>query len=158
MSSCPVKGDVRQMNIMIDNALDSVYLLVTTVSSQWRILVEQRSTGYVWGHCIDTCHVTSRLANGGHESSNGEQEAGQQRTRRQSIKQMAVDRIANLRSRLAEGRRLLKSRSEAEMGGQARMECISSDISQNKWSVQQQTDQQTYVLAGQCSVDTNNAM
>ena len=150
MSCCYVKAEVRRMNIMIDNALDSVHLLVTTVSSQWRVLVEQRSTGYVWGQGHDTCHVSTRVANG-HESSGADPEGGQQRTRLQSIKQMSVDRIANLRSRLAEGRRLLKSRSEAELGGggQARLECISSDLSQRSWSVQKQTEQQTYVLAGQ---------
>ena len=54
MSTCMIKGSVKNMEIMVDSALDSVHLLVTTSLQQWRILVEQRCTGYVWG-CGDTC-------------------------------------------------------------------------------------------------------
>ena len=146
MSSCQVKGGVTGLDIMVDPALDNVHLLVTTHSSQWRILVEQRSTGYVWGGCEDTCPSiapVSRVA--GHETA--EESGAVQRTRLQSIKQMSVDRIANLRNKLAEGRRLLKSRSECEgvEGGQARLECVSSDLNSVTWSVQRDGTKQYYL-------------
>ena len=73
-----------------------------------------------------------------------------QRTRLQSIKQMSVDRIANLRHRLAEGRRMLKTRSEVDEAGpgSARVECVASDVASNSWSVQRDVSHQNYFLAG----------
>ena len=100
---------MKQFDIIVDPALDCVHLLVTTTCQQWRILVEQRSTGYVWG-CGDIGHMTRDVS----DTCDTEDTSAVQRTRLQSIKQMSVDRIAILRNRLAEGRRLLKSRSEAE--------------------------------------------
>ena len=139
------------MEVMVDPALDSVHLLVTTESQQWRILVEQRSTGYVWG-LEDTGPVSvprdTRVSNG-HDMC--DDTSAVQRTRLQSIKQMSVDRIANLRTRLAEGRRLLKSRSEAEMSGatsQTRVECVSSDLDSHVYSVQRDLNMQRYYLSG----------
>ena len=87
----------------MDSALDCVNLLVTTESQQWRVLVEQRSTGYVWGCAGDlaTCHVPPSpqptRVNG--HSIEGDDTGAVQRTRLQSIKQMSVDRITNLRNR-----------------------------------------------------------
>ena len=71
-----------------------------------------------------------------------------QRTRLQSIKQMSVDRIANLRNRLAEGRRLLKTRAEAGEGG-ARVELVTPDITTGPLlAVQTDTGSQRYFLSG----------
>ena len=71
-----------------------------------------------------------------------------QRTRLQSIKQMSVDRIANLRNRLAEGRRLLKTRAEAGEGG-ARVELVTPDITTGPLlAVQTDTGTQRYFLSG----------
>ena len=120
MSQCTVRGSVTRLEVMImimitmkimmimvqvmvDSALDCVNLLVTTETQQWRVMVEQRSTGYVWGCAGDlgTCHVApgpqSTRVNG-HEVTCDDTGAVQ-RTRLQSIKQMSVDRIANLRNR-----------------------------------------------------------
>ena len=94
-----VKGSVRQFDIIVDPALDCVHLLVTTSCQQWRILVEQRSTGFVWG-CGDTGQVTRDNS----DTCDQDDTCAVQRTRLQSIKQMSVDRIANLRNRLAEAR------------------------------------------------------
>ena len=103
MSHCLVKGSVSRLEVMVDSALDCVNLLVTTDTQQWRVLVEQRSTGYVWGCARDmgTCHVPpspqQTRANG--HSNEGDDTGAVQRTRLQSIKQMSVDRITNLRNR-----------------------------------------------------------
>ena len=71
-----------------------------------------------------------------------------QRTRLQSIKQMSVDRIANLRNRLAEGRRLLKTRAEAGEGG-ARVELVTPDTAAGPLlAVQTDTGSQRYFLSG----------
>ena len=142
-----VKGGVKQFDIIVDPALDCVHLLVTTTCQQWRILVEQRSTGYVWG-CGDIGHVTRDVS----DTCDTEDTSAVQRTRLQSIKQMSVDRIANLRNRLAEGRRLLKSRSEADetLGMfHAKIECVTQDVENNKLSVHKDIrNQQRYFLAG----------
>ena len=152
MSSCMIKGSVKNMEIMVDAALDSVHLLVTTSVQQWRILVEQRCTGYVWG-CGDTCGgppMSPRVSNGVSTCPDDGDTGAVQRTRLQSIKQMSVDRIANLRHRLAEGRRMLKTRSEVDEAGpgSARVECVASDVASSSWSVQRDVSHQNYFLAG----------
>ena len=103
MSHCLVKGAVSRLEVMVDSALDCVNLLVTTESQQWRVLIEQRSTGYVWGCAGDltTCHVPpspQQTRVNGH-CNEADDTGALQRTRLQSIKQMSVDRITNLRNR-----------------------------------------------------------
>ena len=94
---------MSRLEVMVDSALDCVNLLVTTESQQWRVLIEQRSTGYVWGCAGDltTCHVPpspQQTRVNGHNNE-ADDTGAVQRTRLQSIKQMSVDRITNLRNR-----------------------------------------------------------
>ena len=171
LSHCLVKGSVSRLEVMVDSALDCVNLLVTTESQQWRVLVEQRSTGFVWGCVGDlaTCHVPpspQQTRVNGHNTEASDDTGTVQRTRLQSIKQMSVDRITNLRNRsvslaepchhnkpcrLAEGRKMLKSRSECEeaLGGQAKVECVTSDTASSLLSVQTDTSGHRYFIAGQ---------
>ena len=109
-----------------------------------------RSQGYVWG-CQggDSCHapLPARAPDTAADTEVADTGAVQ-RTRLQSIKQMSVDRIANLRNRLAEGRRLLKTRAEAGEGG-ARVELVTPDITTGPLlAVQTDTGTQRYFLSG----------
>ena len=170
MASCQVQGAVARLEVMVDPALDCVHLLVTTHTQQYRVLVEQRSAtlgschmshvvttltvarsqGYVWG-CQggDSCHapLPARAPDTAADTEVADTGAVQ-RTRLQSIKQMSVDRIANLRNRLAEGRRLLKTRAEAGEGG-ARVELVTPDTAAGPLlAVQTDTGSQRYFLSG----------
>ena len=94
--------------------------------------------------------MSPRVSNGVNTCPDDGDTGAVQRTRLQSIKQMSVDRIANLRHRLAEGRRMLKTRSEVDEAGpgSARVECVASDVASNSWSVQRDVSHQNYFLAG----------
>jgi hypothetical protein len=90
----------------MDPAMDCVHLLISGKDTQWRLLVEQRSTGYVWGS--GDCEVVGRESRG--MAMEQEDQGVMQRSRLQGLKQMSVDKIANIRQRLAEGRRMLRTR------------------------------------------------
>ena len=85
LGTCQVEGEVERLEVIMDPAQDCVHLLVTTAQAQWRLLLEQRSLGWVWG---------------------GEGGAGAppSRGRLQGLAQLSVEAVAGLRARLAEGR------------------------------------------------------
>ena len=93
--------------------MDCVHLLISGQDTQWRLLLEQRSTGYVWG--AGECEGLGREPRGVVVDQRGvavdqEDQGVMQRSRLQGLKQMSVDKIANIRQRLAEGRRMLRTR------------------------------------------------
>ena len=45
-----MQGAVARLEVMVDPALDCVHLLVTTLTQQFRVLVEQRSATLGTGH------------------------------------------------------------------------------------------------------------
>ena len=105
-----VNGPIQQLEVLVDGAMDCVHAIISSADCQWRLLLEQRSTGYVWG------------GEGGEgaaflpclEAGQQQQEEGPTRRRLSGLRQMSVEKIANIRQRLAEGRRLLRTRSESE--------------------------------------------
>ena len=88
--------------------MDCAHVILSSTDTQWRVLVEQRSTGYVWSGegCTAEANFMPCLETAPEE--------GQTRRRLSGLKQMSVEKIANIRQRLAEGRRLLRTRSESE--------------------------------------------
>ena len=86
--------------------MDCVHLLISGKDTQWRLLLEQRSTGYVWGS--GECEGLGREVRG--VVVDQDDQGVMQRSRLQGLKQMSVDKIANIRQRLAEGRRMLRTR------------------------------------------------
>ena len=108
VGSCKVSGPVLQLEVVVDSAMDCVHVILSSKDTQWRVLVEQRSTGYVWSGegCTAEANFMPCLETAPEE--------GQTRRRLSGLKQMSVEKIANIRQRLAEGRRLLRTRSESE--------------------------------------------
>ena len=142
LSSTSITGPVRELEVMMDSALDSVHLVVSSTNQQWRVLIEQRSTGYTWG-CTDCPPSPPR-----HTSSAQDTEPGQ-RSRLQSIKQLSVDRIANLRHKLSEGRRMLRTRSETEdVTAHSRPEVLTGQFGNTWFTVHNDLQQHKYFLSG----------
>jgi len=74
-----------------------------------------------------------------------------QRSRLQGLKQMSVDKIANIRQRLAEGRRMLRTRSESdELGGgmMTKPECLTSQVGNTRIAVQRDIGRDRQFLSG----------
>ena len=144
VSSTSVPGEVTELQVMMDPALDSVRLVVSSSQEQWRVLVEQRSTGYTWG-CVDCPPSPPRQA------SIASQDSPEvvQRSRLQSIKQLSVDRIANLRHRLSEGRRMLRTRSETEdPAPHSRPESLTAQFGNTWFTVHSDLQPHKYILSG----------
>ena len=108
VGSCKVSGPILQLEVVVDSAMDCVNVIISSTDTQWRLLLEQRSTGYVWSGegCASEASFLPCLETAPEE--------GQTRRRLSGLKQMSVEKIANIRQRLAEGRRLLRTRSENE--------------------------------------------
>ena len=108
VGSCKVSGPILQLEVVVDSAMDCVHVILSSTDTQWRVLLEQRSTGYVWSGegCASEASFLPCLETAPEE--------GQTRRRLSGLKQMSVEKIANIRQRLAEGRRLLRTRSESE--------------------------------------------
>ena len=142
VSHTAVQGPVTGLQVMMDSALDSVHLLVSSRQEQWRVLVEQRSSGYTWG-CADCPPSPPRQA-----ASSQDNELGQ-RSRLQSIKQLSVDRIATLRHRLSEGRKMLRTRSETEdVVPHSRPESLAGQFGDTWFTVHSDLQQHKYILSG----------
>lgn len=91
-----------QLEVMTDTALDCSYLFVTSSGgTQWRLQLEQRSTGYIW------CSSTSAKTESEAKPSSSVLEY---RSRLSGLKQMSAAGLASLRQRLNEGRKLLDRR------------------------------------------------
>ena len=108
VGSCKVSGPILQLEVVVDSAMDCVHVILSSTDTQWRVLLEQRSTGYVWSGegCASEASFLPCLETAPEE--------GQTRRRLSGLKQMSVEKIANIRQRLAEGRRLLRTRSESD--------------------------------------------
>ena len=97
------------LETITDNAMDCTYLIVTAESRlQWRVLLEQRSTGYAW------CCSGERAATSGPSPPAAEEAAapvqGLSKSRLSGLKQISAAGLANLRQRISEGKRLLVER------------------------------------------------
>ncbi|PSN32070.1 hypothetical protein C0J52_16221 [Blattella germanica] len=103
-----VRAKVSMLHICQDNNLDSVFLL-------WKLLLEQRKTGYAWpidssGSAVKVVTSNSELSSSSHNSL--DLEYGNRnmphlpttRSRLQGLKQLSVEKLTNLRQRLAETR------------------------------------------------------
>ncbi|XP_021913956.1 uncharacterized protein LOC110827029 isoform X3 [Zootermopsis nevadensis] len=111
-----VRASVSVLHICQDNNLDSVFLLITSDNrSQWKLLLEQRATGYAWpidssGSAVKV--VTSNNEPNSSSNANGDLEYGNKscsylpttRSRLQGLKQFSVEKLTSLRQRLAETR------------------------------------------------------
>ena len=106
LGSNVVSSEVLHFDVVMDPAMDCVHLLISGKDTQWRLLLEQRSTGYVWGS--GECEGLGREVRG--VVVDQDDQGVMQRSRLQGLKQMSVDKIANIRQRLAEGRRMLRTR------------------------------------------------
>lgn len=102
---CNIASPVQSLNICQDNHLDSVTLLITNSSrQQWRLLLEQRSTAFLWspdcGNKIQTAveYAINGLTNGHLDESKSS------RSRLQGLKQLSVEKLASLKQKLAETR------------------------------------------------------
>ncbi|TRY75583.1 hypothetical protein TCAL_13348 [Tigriopus californicus] len=90
-----------QLEVMTDSALDCSYLFVTSSGgTQWRLKLEQRSTGYIW-----CCSSTTEA-----EAEPKPSSVLEYRSRLSGLKQMSAAGLASLRQRLNEGRKLLDRR------------------------------------------------
>eukprot|EP00095_Tigriopus_kingsejongensis_P005381 maker-scaffold1024_size69702-snap-gene-0.11 protein:Tk05381 transcript:maker-scaffold1024_size69702-snap-gene-0.11-mRNA-1 annotation:"PREDICTED: uncharacterized protein LOC103572785" len=152
---------LTQLEVMTDTAMDCSYLFVTSVCGmQWRLLLEQRSTGYIW------CSVSSAKA----ESEATKPSSGglEYRSRLSGLKQMSAAGLASLRQRLSEGRKLLDRRvsnpstgngavvvaeEASELGGilnisHGRLEPLAAKIGDTRVCVQKSGRDQIEILAG----------
>ena len=81
-------------------------------------------------------------------ASSQDHELGQ-RSRLQSIKQLSVDRIATLRHRLSEGRKMLRTRSETEdVVPHSRPESLAGQFGDTWFTVHSDFQQHKYILSG----------
>ncbi|XP_066992544.2 uncharacterized protein ca [Anabrus simplex] len=110
-----IKSPITSLHICQDNSLDTVFLLITDDSrNQWKLLLEQRATGYTW-----PVENGSNNKGGGSSSldlsssqSSVDLEFGSRtashyptaRSRLQGLKQLSVEKLASLRQKLAETR------------------------------------------------------
>merc|ERR1719431_1328398 len=112
------------MHLYQDDAKDCHYIIFKCSENYLRLMVEQRSLGYTWSGGAaksSSSSSTNHTDTFSHQSSNhSDQEPFslpdivESRGRLSSIKQMSVGKIANLRNRIAEGRKLLRSKSESD--------------------------------------------
>ena len=128
----------------MDPAMDCVHLLISGKETQWRLLVEQRSTGYVWGS--GECDLVGRESRS--MTLDHEEQGVMQRSRLQGLKQMSVDKIANIRQRLAEGRRMLRTSEELANGGMTKPECLTSHVGNTRLAVQRDIGKDRQFLSG----------
>ena len=180
------------LDTITDNALDCTFLLITcgrlmsagpTASasnsqprtSQFRLLLEQRSTGFSWcegggiGGGVNNNDEENRApkdqddasSNASSTGSTGQQQQPQPRSRLSGLRQMSAAGFANLRQRLSEGRKMLDRRVstsstsveigveavEASGGHVVKPESLASKIGDTRVSVQR-TSGDLQILAG----------
>jgi len=83
--------------------------------------------------------------------ANIRQRLAEGRSRLQGLKQMSVDKIANIRQRLAEGRRMLRTRSESDELGNSLMtkpECLTNQVGNTRIAVQKDINHDRQFLSG----------
>ncbi|GLV44383.1 claret [Carabus blaptoides fortunei] len=102
---CAIANPVKSLHICQDNSLDTVTLLITnSIAQQWRLLLEQRSNGFVWSpDCGNKIQTTVEYAING--LTNGHlDESKTSRSRLQGLKQLSVEKLTSLKQKLAETR------------------------------------------------------
>jgi hypothetical protein len=118
-----------RLETITDNALDCTYLLLTADNrDQWRLLLEQRSTGYTWGVSIAARAPPSGVSSNAEGQSStkvgSEEVQGLSRSRLSGLKQISVAGLANLRQRISDGKRLMLDGRKG--GGGASSTCSNS--------------------------------
>lgn len=166
VTSCKVSSrPVIKLESVVDNALDCTYVFITSADgSQYRQLLEQRSSGYVWGGSFVPIQAQSREKT---PRTTSEESLAAPRSRLSGLRQLSAVGLANLRSKLSEGRKMLdrkmsssvssvaSSNSNLDTGAdnpdsvdvQRGPQDISSRIGDTKISVQR-NQSGTQVLAG----------
>ncbi|CAG9862070.1 unnamed protein product [Phyllotreta striolata] len=86
IGSCSITEGVKDFDICHDNNLDVSLLINGTSGQQWRLVLEQHLTGYLWP---PEAHV---------------QADDSTRSRLYNLKQLGVDKLASLKQRLTESR------------------------------------------------------
>lgn len=101
-----VKGNISSLHIWQDHALDVVSLLITSqIHQQWRLILEQRTNGYVYPlESGKSFHRSNPLL----YSSGGLNEEAKNfpttRSRLQGLKQLSAEKLARLKQKVAEHR------------------------------------------------------
>ncbi|XP_023343350.1 uncharacterized protein LOC111712841 [Eurytemora carolleeae] len=115
---------IESLQVYKDDPLDCIYLIIKTKVKFYRLLVDQKSIGYSWTGST-SCDPPSTPT-----QENPLPDIIESRGRLSGLKQMSVEKITNLRNRLAEGRKLLRSKSECEdiFGSSSRPICITPQI------------------------------
>ncbi|XP_012265195.2 uncharacterized protein LOC105691366 isoform X1 [Athalia rosae] len=101
-----VKGNVSSLHICQDNSLDVVSLLITSqIHQQWRLILEQRTNGYVFP--LDSgksFHRSNPLLYSTGALNDEAKNFPTTRSRLQGLKQLSVEKLAILKQKLAETR------------------------------------------------------
>lgn len=117
-----VKGNVSSLHICQDNSLDVVSLLITSqIHQQWRLILEQRTNGYVYP--LDSgksFHRSNPLLYSSGALNDEPRNLPTARSRLQGLKQLSVEKLAILKQKLAE------TRSRSLTGPSARRDSSSS--------------------------------
>ncbi|CAL4106537.1 unnamed protein product, partial [Meganyctiphanes norvegica] len=109
---------VRELHLCRDNSMDTVFLLITGPEDrQWRLVLEQRSTQYLF----PLEHISPEWA---HNDSSGESFHGHgshpspaPRSRLLGLKQMSVEKLQMLKQRLSEAKTGTRRRPQTENKG-----------------------------------------
>lgn len=112
LGSCSITESVKGLNICHDNNLETVSLLINGVSGQqWRLILEQHSTGYLWPPEAYT------------------QSEDSTRSRLYNLKQLGVDKFASLKQRLTEARGSRRDSQSDSTSECSHTESVSSNAS-----------------------------
>ncbi|XP_028138515.1 uncharacterized protein LOC114332924 [Diabrotica virgifera virgifera] len=112
LGSCTIGEIVDSLNICHDNNLEIISLLINGASGQqWRLVLEQHSTGYLWPPEAYT------------------QTEDSTRSRLYSLKQLGVDKLASLRQRLTEARGSRRDSNSDSASESSHTESVNSNTS-----------------------------
>ncbi|XP_057652123.1 uncharacterized protein LOC130891409 isoform X2 [Diorhabda carinulata] len=112
LGSCNISEAVEALNICHENNSETICLLINGVSGQqWRLILEQRSTGYLWPPEAHT------------------QTEDSTRSRLYSLKQLGVDKLASLKQRLTEARGVRRDSNSDTASESSNTESVTSSQS-----------------------------
>lgn len=102
-----VRDSITGLHMCQDNSLDVIFLLITCINhSQWKLLLEQRTTGYTWP--VDSAsHAKPYSSSSQSPSTAAESDANGKslpRSRLQGLKQLSVEKLTSIRNKLVETR------------------------------------------------------
>ncbi|XP_047106229.1 uncharacterized protein LOC124775441 [Schistocerca piceifrons] len=102
-----VRDAITELHMCQDNSLDVIFLLITCINhSQWKLLLEQRTTGYTWP--VDSAsHAKPYSTSSQCQSTIVESDANGKslpRSRLQGLKQLSVEKLTSIRNKLVETR------------------------------------------------------